>query len=187
MKNIGTTCALALALSLTFGTTALVAGQASSKSGAKVIAKHPWASFNTGSWVKMKSTTLMEIAGTKNSTIVETKMTMLEKTADKVVIETEMTVMGQTSKTRMDMPLKASAEPTAAAKPAAVPKTGSDTITIAGKSLSCKTMEMETEAGGMKILTKTWTSEQVPGSLVKSVSKTPSSQTTMEVVDFKAL
>ncbi|MGA2329266.1 MAG: hypothetical protein ABSH05_23640 [Bryobacteraceae bacterium] len=187
MKKIGTTCALALALSLTFGTTALVAGQASPKPAAKVIAKHPWASFNVGSWVKMKSTTVMEIAGTKNTSVLETKMTMLEKTAEKVVIETEMTVMGQTTKTRADLPLKASAGRAAAAQPASVPKTGSDTITIAGKPLSCKTMEIETDAGGMKILSKTWTSEQVPGSLVKSVSTTQNSQTTTEVVDFKAL
>lgn len=187
MKNIGTTCALALALSLTFGTTAVVAGQAGSKSGAQAIAKHPWASFNTGSWVKLKSTTLMQIAGTKNTSVMETKMTMVSKTPDKAVIETEMTVMGQTNKSRMDMPFKAAAQPATAAKAAPVPKTGTDTITVAGKSLSCKTMEMETEAGGMKVHTKTWVSDQVPGGLVKSVSTTPTTQTTMEAVDFKAL
>lgn len=187
MKKIGTTCALALILSLPFGTTALVAAQGSAKPAAKVIAKHPWASFNTGSWVKMKSTTVMDMAGMKNTTVMETKMTMVEKTAEKVVIETEMTVMGNTTKTKADLSLKASADVTAAAKPAAAPKTGSDTITIGGKALSCKTTEMETDAGGMKILSKTWISEQVPGSLVKSVSTTKGSQTTMEVVDFKAL
>ncbi len=173
----------ALAVALIFGAAVLSAGQAS-----KTADKHPWAGFKPGSWVKIKSTTLTDVAGNKMSTITETKMTLLEKTADKVVLENEMTMMGQTTKTKFEMPLtgpKAAATPPA--KAGVVPKLGSDTVTVAGKSLACKTVEMEMETGGMKIQSKTWTSEQVPGALVKSVSTHKAGQTTSEVVDFKAL
>jgi hypothetical protein len=69
------------------------------------------------------------------------------------------------------------------------PTTGTDTVVVAGKSLDCKTMEIETDNAGSKVKTKTWTSDQVPGFLVKRVSTSTgamSSTTTMEVVDFKA-
>ncbi len=176
MRKIATACAIALALSIIFCTLA----------SAQTTAKHPWASFNKGSWVKMKTTTV--ITAVKQSTAMESKMTLLDKTPDKVVVETEMSVMGNVSKTKMDIPLKATATaPAGTAAKAPAPKLGSETITIAGKSLACKTAEIETVVAGQKSLSKTWMSEQVPGGLVKSVTTSAATQVTMEIVDFKAL
>jgi hypothetical protein len=182
MNNVRTACALALLISFIFAPTVPAAGQASSNPAVGDAAHHPWASFNPGSWVKIRSSTT-ETASKKETNIVETKITLLEKTADKVVLENEMTMMGQTTKTTFDLPLKGYSD--AVPEGMTVLKTGSETITIAGKSVTCETMEASMNAGGTKILFKNWTSRQVPGSLVKSVTPSNGSQGTAEVVDFK--
>lgn len=183
MQKICTMCALTLALSFIFTPTVLMAEQASSTPAVKVAAGHPWAGFNQGSWVEIKSTTLTETAGKRETNIVVTKTTLLEKTAEKVVLENEMTVKGQRTKTKFDLPVKDYSD--AMPEGTAVLKTGSETITIAGKSVTCETIEASMNLGGTKILIKRWSSRQVPGSLVKSITSTKGSQTTAEVVDFK--
>jgi hypothetical protein len=151
----------------------------------------PWGAFKVGSYVKTKTTTSMQVMGKAMDTSTESKTTLAELTADKAVLEVETTVAGNTSKTRMDMPLTAGVTPTAnpSAGPAPAVKTGTDTVTVGGKTLDCKTMEVETEASGNKVNTKVWTSDQVPGAVVKSVSTTSgatTTKTTTEVTDFKA-
>ena len=182
MEKTGTTCALALAISLMFGISGLAAGQASSKPASKPAAKHPWASFNPGAWVKIKSFTVADPAGGKATNVIETKITLLEKTSDKVVLETAMTVMGQTTTTKADMPLKGYTSDVP--EGVKVLKTGSETITIGTKPVACETMESAMDMGGAKILFKRWTSAQVPGSLVKSVTTRAGSRATAEVVEF---
>ncbi len=150
---------------------------------------NPWAKFNKGSFAKLKTSTVMLMAGNKNTMTTDTKMTLIDKTADKVVVETETSVMGNVSKTKMDIPLKAAAP----AKPPAnapAPKMGSETITVAGKSFACKTFEIVTDTNAGKTTTKTWISEDVPGGVVKTVSSTKgamNSEMTMELVEYKAL
>lgn len=183
MKRTWTMCALGLLLSLSFTPAVPAAEQASLKTSAKTAAIHPWAGFNPGSWVEIKSTTVTETAGKKETNIVGTKITLLEKTADKVVLENEMTAMGQTTKTKFDLPLKGYSD--AMPEGMTVLKTGSETMTIAGKSVTCDTMAASMNAGGSKILINRWTSGQVPGSLVKSVTSSQGSQTTAVVVGFK--
>jgi hypothetical protein len=150
----------------------------------------PWGAFKVGSYVKMKTTVSMQVMGKAMDTSTESKQTLAELTGDKAVVEIETTVAGATSKTRMEMPLTAGVTPAAnPGGPAPAFKTGTDTITVGGKTLECKTMEMDTEAGGNKVNTKTWTSDQVPGAMVKSVSTTAGAtptKTTVEVTDFKA-
>ncbi len=182
MKKMVVTYAVAVASALMFSAGAFAAGQASA---AKTAAKHPWASFKPGSWVKIKSTTNIETAGAKNTSVVESKITLLEKTADKVVLQTEVTVMGRTTTTKADFPLKANSD--AVPPGVTVLSKGTDTVTLAGKTLACKTLESEINAGGNKIHSKAWTSEQVPGALVKSVTSTKNTQSTAEVVEFSAL
>jgi len=152
----------------------------------------PWGSFKVGSYVTYKTTVSAQVMGHSTDTSTQVKQTLAELTADKAVLDIETTVMGNTTKTRTEMPLTGSA-PAGGAASASVPNasasTGSDTVTVAGKSLDCKTYEAETDVSGSKVKTKSWTSDQVPGFLVKSVATstgTMNSTTTMEVVDFKA-
>jgi len=150
-----------------------------------------WGSFKVGSYVTYKTTVSAQVMGHSTDTTTQVKQTLADLTADKAVIDIETTAMGTTSKTRTEVPLTGSA-PAGGAGSASVPNasasTGSETITVAGKSLDCKTYEAETDTAGTKVKTKTWMSDQVPGFLVKSVATstgTMSSTTTMEVVDFK--
>ena len=150
--------------------------------------KNPWAKFNPGSWQKTKITTEMNMAGNVNKTQMETKMTLLAKTADKVTVESETTVMGRPTKTKVDIPMSAGV--TGTSKPVASPKIGSETITVAGKTFKCMTAEFQTDTNGVKATVKSWTAEEVPGGLVKMVTVTSgqmSMKSTMELVDFKAM
>ncbi|HYL97383.1 MAG TPA: hypothetical protein VEZ90_00390 [Blastocatellia bacterium] len=150
----------------------------------------PWGGFKVGSFVQTKTTTSMEVAGKSMDTVVEGKMTLADLTSDKAVVDIESTVMGHTTKTRQEFPLTGGVTPTGTGATSGVePKTGTDTLTIAGKSISCKTIEVDTEQAGNKVNSKTWTSDQVPGFMVKSVATTSgatNSKVTVEVTDFKA-
>lgn len=146
--------------------------------------KHPWASFKPGSYVKMKSTT----ATGATKMVSETTQTLISVDANNAVVEIESKAMGQSTKTRVPMPLKATAANTPAgqAKPVA---TTNETITVAGKAIACKCVEVETNANGMKSLSKACTSDSVPGGAVKVVTKMTGamkSETVSEVVEFAA-
>lgn len=145
-----------------------------------------WNNFKPGSWVKLKMVSETTVAGHTTPMTIETKSTLVSKTADKATIETETTMMGNTTKSKADIPLKSDVKAVAGQNPA---KMGSETITVAGKTFKCKTAEIQSEANGMKTNTKTWIADEVPGGMVKSVSTSTgsmSSKVTMELVDFKA-
>ena len=185
MKKICEIAVAVLTLSLLAVPAAMAAGQTSAKPATKAAPVHPWVSFNPGAWVRIKSTTVEETAGKKKTTIVETKITLLEKTADKVVLQTDMTTAdGQTTTTKAEFPVQGYTD--AVPPGVKVLKKGSETVTIGDKAVTCQTLETLLNAGGTMIQSKTWTSAQVPGSLVKNVSTSPGSQSTAEVVDFKA-
>ncbi len=146
-----------------------------------------WSNFKPGSWAKLKTTSETTVAGHKTNMSIETKTTLVSKTADKASVETETTMMGNTTKSKVDIPLTSTAKGTPAQNPA---KMGTDTITVAGKTFKCKTAEIQTEANGMKTSTKSWMADEVPGAIVKSESVSTgsmSTKVTMELVDFKAM
>ena len=99
-------CALALLLSFNFAPPVSAAEKASAKSDKEAKSVHPWASFNPGSWVEIKSTRVTKTAGKEKTSISVTKITVLEKTADKVFLENELTVNGETMKSKFDVPVK---------------------------------------------------------------------------------
>lgn len=153
--------------------------------------KHPWANFKVGSSATTKTTTALEVGGKAMNTSTEIKQTLVELTADKAVVEVETDAMGAKSKTKLEVPLTASATsaiPNMPADSKVTPKQGEETITVKGKAINCKWYEVETEQAGNKISSKTWMSSEVPGSVVKSVTKTTgaaSSETTLELVDYE--
>lgn len=164
------------------------------KTEKKNEATHPWAKFKVGSFSKTKNTTVATVAGHNSTTTSEVKQTLVDLTADKAVVEIESTVMGHTSKTKTEIPLTGTPTgiPTATAPAsggtASAPKEGTEDITVAGKTLHCKWIEYETEQGGNKVSSKTWMSDEVPGLIVKSVTKTTGSvptEVTSELVAFE--
>ncbi|MBX7222279.1 MAG: hypothetical protein K1Y36_20185 [Blastocatellia bacterium] len=159
----------------------------------KAEAAHPWAGFNVGSFAKTKSTVVTQVAGKPFTTTSTITYTLLEKTADKAIVEMETEVMGSKTKTKTEIPLSGTggavaggATPAGTAAP--TPKgEGSEDLTVGGKTVHCKWMEIETSAAGNNVSSKVWTSSEVPGSMVKSQSKTTgaaSSEATVELVDF---
>jgi hypothetical protein len=157
------------------------------------VAKNPWGSFKVGSYETMKMTTTTEVAGNKSNTSMEIKMTLTGLTADKATVESATTMMGNTNKTSIDIPLAATqttTPPPTGSAPSANVKSGTETLTIAGKSLSCKWTETESEAGGNKTVVKVWMSEEVPGFVVKTVTTTKGTMTSEmvgEVTDYKVM
>jgi len=148
--------------------------------------KHPWASFKPGSYAKMKTTTTTG----PTKMVSEITQTLISVDANNAVVEMETKMMGQTTKTRVPMPLKGSASPNAANAPA--PKMSApvnENITVAGKSIAAKCVDMETDANGMKSAIHSCTSETVPGAVVKAVTKTTGAvkmESVTELVEFAA-
>ena len=155
---------------------------AKSEPAKAAVAKHPWGSFGKGSMAKLKSVT--EAAGTKSESTMT--YTLTDLTADEAVVEMEMAMTGFTNKTPMKFPLKAPAGDGKAVE-GPKPKTGTEELELAGKKLKCTWTEMDTDANGMKTNSKTWMCDEVPGNMVKMVSKSTgaaTSTTTMELVEF---
>jgi hypothetical protein len=147
--------------------------------------KHPWASFKPGSYAKMRSTTM---AG-PTKVVSEMTQTLISLDANNAVVEMETKAMGQANKSRVNIPLKApamTAANNAQAKPVA---TTNETITVAGKSIACKCVEVTSSTNGMNTTSRACSSEAVPGGAVRVVSKTTGamkSETTSELIDFGA-
>lgn len=127
-----------------------------------------WKSFGVGASVRMKSTTRIE---GKAEVVGESKVTLVEKTADKLVLETETTIRKETRKEKREILLK-DKKGTATVK---VLGQGDETLALDGKEMKCKWIESEVETteGGYatKAVTKVWICEEIPGRLAKVVVK----------------
>ena len=122
-----------------------------------------WAKFKPGTAVTMKT----DAAGTT----IETTTTLVEVTPEKVVVESKMKMAGMEGMdmpaTKMDIPAKvAQAAGGTATGPA--PVTKDEEVEVAGKKY--KTKVTETKSGDT--VSKTWTSDEVPGMMVKMESGT---------------
>ncbi len=155
-----------------------------------------WSKFKAGAFAKTEGSTTA--AGNTSKQIITTKL--LEITADKAVVEISMTMdmMGQ----KMDMPpqkreiaatIEAPTTPAPTAPDSKTPKadlkTSDETVKVGDKEVKCKVVEADVETNGVKSHTKTWTSEQVPGNVVKLEAKTTEpmeSTTTQSLVEFSA-
>ena len=154
---------------------------AKAEPGKSSAPRHMWGSFKKGSSVKLK--TVSDTAGTKSEMTMT--HTLVDLTADEAVVETEMAMTGFTNKSTNKFPLKAPEGGKAVDGPK--PKTGTEEIEVAGKKLKCTWTEIETEASGIKTVAKSWMCEDIPGHLVKSVSKSTGAATmssTTELVEY---
>lgn len=152
--------------------------------------KH-WSGFKPGSFSKLKTTG--EMMGTKTESM--TTMTLKEVTADNAVIEiVSVTKMGDQEMKAPPMTHKVPAKVSMADadkynNPEGKLKDGQEEIEAAGKKWKTRWMEVETTAGEMKVKSKTWISEDVPGRVVKMTSESAGQmamKTTGELVEVKA-
>ena len=156
-------------------------------------AKHPWSSFKVGSYVKMRMTSDMNLAGRQMNTSSEIKQTLVELTATQAVVEFETTTMGKTMTTRKEFPLSVTDISTSLPNRPSVEvrskKTGTETLTVGGKSVNCTWTEGSVGQGATNAVTKIYRTEQIPGFIAKMITKTTggaNANITMEAVEFLA-
>jgi hypothetical protein len=141
--------------------------------------KHMWSGFPKGSFTKLKTVTETDIAGTRSRIEITRTHTLKELGASDVVIETETVMTGVPAPVRNEdrIPRNARFD---------VPrgKSGTEELEVAGRKLKCSWAESEVDEGGSKTITRIWQSEEVPGFIVRSVTKSPTMTATMEVVEF---
>ena len=65
-----------------------------------------------------------------------------------------------------------------------VKEIGEETITVGGKTYTCKLTETIVDMGGKKSVTKLWQSEEVPSGTVKSVTQNDMMTSTVELVEY---
>ncbi len=136
-----------------------------------------WASCKAGSWVKVKRETTK--AGSGDAvTFTETESTMkvAEVSSDKIVVE--VTGVMRAGEGKKDLPpytneilakvLKAEPldEPKVIRKDA-----GDEELDLGGKKLKCKWVEVEIEKAGTRSVTRTWTSDEIPGGVARMESR----------------
>lgn len=137
---------------------------------------HPWSACGEGSWVEHRITSKTGTAGSE----LTMKRTLLKKEAVEFTFKTETKMLAPT---KMDLPAQESkekAESEAGAKPKELGR-GEEELEIAGKKLTCAWAEIEIDGS----VVKTWTSDQVPGGAVKSVTKKGDFESTMLCIGFE--
>ncbi len=158
--------------------------------------EHPayksWARHPVGTSVALKSVTT-----TKGVTNVTTKTTTLVKlTAEGAVLET-VRVSDGTGKVvesppeaylqRRMFPLFAGVKKEDVGKPPGSSTRGEETVKLAGKEYKATWFDSKGSVEGGETFTRTWMSEEVPGRLLKAVTKVPKADnmTTVELVEVK--
>jgi hypothetical protein len=150
-----------------------------------------WAKFPAGSSVTMKTVT--QLKDFKSEVKVTSKLVSVA--ADKLVIETEsitvvngMEFKGPPMKRdvlkKVDVP-KAADPAVPPVKPEGKTESGTETLKIAGTEVKTKWTKFQTKANGTDVESQTWTSEDVPGMMVKVVTNSGETKMTMELVEIK--
>ena len=147
-----------------------------------------WARARVGTVVTVKSVTVM-----KGSTIEGTmRYKLVALGPDKATVEMTVSSRGvenppQTLEYRRDFPLFPGMKKEDIGKPVGATESGLESMTLAGTEYKTQwyVTKGRTEAG--ESIARTWTAEEVPGMLLKSVIKVPAADktTTLEVVEIK--
>ncbi|MBF0407176.1 MAG: hypothetical protein HQM10_07475 [Candidatus Riflebacteria bacterium] len=153
-----------------------------------------WATFKVGTAAKYKQVT--EAAGNKTES--EIVYTLVELTPEKAVVEMSgsMVIMGNKTempKTKMEhmakvkkieMPAQVATETVEAAKP----KVSEEEVEVPAGKIKCSLTETEAKVGEGAVYSKIWSSDEVPGTMVKMTStmekpiKSDTSITLIEVI-----
>jgi len=159
--------------------------------------EHPayrsWARFPVGTSVTLKSVTT-----TQGVTNVTTNRTSLVKLTDReAVLETVMTSdatgrvvvsPAQTYVQRRMFPLFAGVKREDVGKPPGPSKQGEETLRLAGTEYKATWFDSSGRVESGETLTRTWMSDEVPGRLLKAVTRVPKADnaTTVELIERKS-
>jgi hypothetical protein len=144
----------------------------------QVASTNPWAQCNPGTWVVQKTTVSNTVRGKEMASEMETKITVIEVTADKIVLEQELSRDGKVQTQRLDVPLHAPPVPSEGkgARAPVVPGLekligegeklvgeGVETLTIAGQQVSAQWQEYVMGP----TTRRQWRSATIPGPVCK--------------------
>jgi hypothetical protein len=178
---------LSVTLALAFGALA----SAQDKKTVDNPAFASWSKFKAGAAVTLKMTN--DAGGTKSSTTMTTKL--VEVKADEVTVEvtTETEVMGmkfaapamkQTHKKSIEIPANTKV-PEATGKPEGTTEEGTETVKVGATEVKTKWYKFKTKTPAGDFEGQVWTSDDVPGMVVKMVSKGDKFSSTMELTEVK--
>lgn len=149
-----------------------------------------WKRFGVGSQATIKLTTTVD--GRDQVTTITKKL--LEVDGDKVVVEQAMVI--EYNQQKIDQPLRKQVIPAKTGEtearqfvnPEGKTGEGEQVVKIKNKPFKCKWFETEMEQDGVKVKSKVWISEKMPGLVVKMESHwggEPATQTQGEVIGHR--
>ncbi len=130
--------------------------------------KNAWANFGKGSWVQYK------ILNPTDGKELQQKYTVVDVAKGKATIEISQLEAAKWEKKDTQ---EVSLQPTLVQKNQGTPAT----LDVAGKKVNCTCLEKTYQMGEMATIAKEWTSDDVPGGVVR---KEMAGKCVMEVVDF---
>jgi hypothetical protein len=151
-----------------------------------------WARFPKRTAVVHKTVT--ETAGQPSVTVTTTTSTLTDLTPERAVVTVQAHTRrydGHEANNPPDrftfpklMPLPPGVAPADFGKPTGADKQGEETVRVGGKEYRARWHEGQDHSEAGEVLSKVWTSDAVPGGLVKSVTRTPGvgKTTTIELV-----
>ena len=142
-----------------------------------------WSAYKPGTFVTMKM--VSEFSGQKSET--EMTTTLKSVTKEKIVLSVKTTihVAGQKIE-QVHEPMMDEYETVKGDGPEPEVETSKESVTVGKKKVDCKKTKTTTNFQGQETVTTVWTSDEIPGTMVKSVSKMSMGTTTMTVVAFEA-
>jgi hypothetical protein len=154
-----------------------------------------WSKFKKGTSITLKTTS----AFNNMTTEITSTTTLVEVGADKLVVETSsvtkfnnMEIKAPPAKRdvmkTITLPKGVKKEDLTAKKPPGTFEEGTETVKVGGTEVKTKWFKFKAEMDGTKTEAKMWTSDDVPGSMVKMESTTTGKVATtlkMELVEFK--
>jgi hypothetical protein len=163
------------------------------------MVEHPtyklWGQFPVGTSVTKRTTTDSEL--TPGQTITTIVYTIKERSDDHVVIESQATTTYHGGRVDTNPPssvrtprwiqLPPGIKKEEWGKEAGGAQAGDEVVTVGGKPYSSRWRKSRSTTDAGEMITTTWTSTQMPGGLVKSVSQVPAVKetTTIEVIEVK--
>ena len=141
-----------------------------------------WAGFAPGSWVVLRTISVLEGQDAPRRTEVVVRYTLLAKENGKARLEVERTLFGNTTTATVEAPL-------AAPLPlgdAATVKRGEETLSLAGKSLKCAWQEAGVAGEGRLSTTRVWLTPLIPGGVAKSLTANVGAAQTQTITEAVA-
>lgn len=149
-----------------------------------------WSKFKEGATTTLKM--VSEFNGMKNTTTIVTKL--VEAKADQLTMETtaEVEVMGkpfkapaQKREVKKTLEVPANTPVPKDQKPEGTTEEGTETIKVGATDVKTKWYKYKSKTPAGEVSGQVWMSDEVPGQVVKMVSKSDKFSSTMELVEFK--